>query len=88
MSSATGFTMPSTFETCVKATTRVRGDEGRGGIHVERAVVVRRDVRSTAPVRAASSCHGMRFAWCSIAVVTISSPGRTSPHSRWSTRRG
>ena len=31
--------------------------------------------RSVAPVRKASSCQGIRLAWCSISVTTISSPG-------------
>ena len=34
--------------------------------------------RRTAPVRAASSCQGMRLAWCSISVTTISSPGASA----------
>ena len=31
--------------------------------------------RSSAPVFAASSCHGTRFEWCSSCVVRIASPG-------------
>ena len=31
--------------------------------------------RSVAPVRSHSSCHGTMLEWCSISVMTISSPG-------------
>ena len=31
--------------------------------------------RNSAPVAFASTCHGTRFEWCSISVVTITSPG-------------
>ena len=62
-SSATGFTIPSTFDTWVNATTRVRSP-------MTDAAASRSSVpssctgmsRSVAPVRAASSCHGMRLA--------------------------
>ena len=33
--------------------------------------------RSVAPVRSQSSCHGTMLEWCSISVITISSPGPT-----------
>ncbi|MNW57613.1 hypothetical protein D3C74_354310 [compost metagenome] len=73
---ATGVIAPVTFEACVNATTRVRS------VMTEAASSTRMrpssstpNQRSTAPVRAASSCHGTRFAWCSASVRTISSPG-------------
>ena len=34
--------------------------------------------RKVAPVRRASSCHGIRLAWCSSSVVTMTSPGPTA----------
>ena len=37
--------------------------------------------RSTAPVLSHSSCQGTRFAWCSISVTTISSPGTSTNRS-------
>ena len=51
--------MPSTFETCVKATMRVRSPmtdaaASRSIVPSSRTGMCRR----TAPVRAASSCHG------------------------------
>ncbi len=35
--------------------------------------------RSSAPVLAASSCHGTRLEWCSSSLVRIASPGRRFP---------
>ena len=37
-----------------------------------------RTARSRAPVFAARRCHGIRFAWCSASVTTISSPGSSA----------
>jgi hypothetical protein len=37
--------------------------------------------RSCAPVEVASCCHGTRFAWCSISVTTIESPGTRAKRS-------
>ena len=71
--------MPSTFETWGKARTRVRSPTrdaaaSRSSVPSSFTGMCRR----TAPVRAASSCQGMRLAWCSDSVTTISSPGASA----------
>ena len=69
-------TVPSTFDWWVNATTFVRSLISSSSRQVEPAVVGRPGTSAaTAPVRRHSSCHGTRFAWCSISVTTISSPG-------------
>jgi len=72
--SATGFTVPSTFETWVKASS-----------FTSPVSLARRSSRSsapsgvisttliTAPVRSATSCQGTMLAWCSMRVSRIAS---------------
>ena len=79
MIAASGLTEPSMFEIHVTVTIRVRAlisssrfDRSR------RPSSVAPNHRNVAPVRCASSCHGTMLEWCSISVVTISSPGRIS----------
>ena len=73
--SCNGIIVPRTFDWCVSATTFVLSvitcaifDKSN------RPSGVTSNHESVAPVRAASCCHGMRLAWCSISVTTIPSP--------------
>ena len=43
---------------------------------------VRPNQRSVAPVRSVSSCHGTMLEWCSISVMTTSSPSPTASSPR------
>ncbi len=74
--SATGLTVPSTFDwwtidtIFVRSPTRsFRPERSR------RPSSVTGNQRNVAPVRCASSCHGTMLEWCSISEMTISSPG-------------
>lgn len=77
--SATGLMVPRTFEACEKATILVeevmtcRASSRRAAPSSSTGMK-----RSSAPVRAASSCHGIRLAWCSSSVTTMLSPGPTA----------
>ena len=52
---------------------------------------MRPNQRSVAPVRSVRSCHGTMLEWCSISVMTTSSPGPTlklpSAHAKTLARR-
>ena len=80
--SLTGFTVPSAFDMCAIETILVRGPISRSSSSTIRAP--RSSIgatRSRAPRSSQTICHGTMFEWCSIAVMTISSPaasiGRT-----------
>ena len=74
----TGLTVPSTLDWCVNARTFVRSVSSESRSVRSRVKSSAMGIqRSLAPVRRASSCHGTRFAWCSISVTRISSPSRT-----------
>ncbi len=76
---STGVIAPVTFDTCVNATTRVRSVMTLAASSTRtRPSSSTSNQRRTAPVRAASSCHGTMFAWCSASVTTISSPGASA----------
>ena len=80
--SATGAMLPVTFDTCANATTRVRGPTAAARSSIDHSPRSSTGTqRSVAPVRAASRCHGMRFAWCSASVTSTSSPGRSANRS-------
>ena len=71
-----GSTVPSTFETCVIATSFVRGESSAS--KASRRSTPRSSIgatRSAQPRRSHSSCQGTMFEWCSISESTISSPG-------------
>ena len=77
-SSETGLTVPSTFDWCANATTLVFGVMSSStSDRSSRPSAVTLNHFSVAPVRWHNCCHGTRFAWCSISVMTISSPGPT-----------
>ncbi len=68
--------MPVTFETWANATTfvcSVMRATASSAVQVPSSATGTQ--RSVAPVSAASSCHGTRFAWCSASVTRTSSPG-------------
>ena len=75
----TGFTVPSAFERCVTATSRVRGPiSASSASRSSSPAGVTRTARIVAPRRSAISCQGTRFEWCSISVTSTSSPARTN----------
>ena len=53
-------------------------------VQVDATVIGHPYQRKVAPVRRASSCHGIRLAWCSSSVVTMTSPGPTACSNRLS----
>ena len=61
--------MPSAFDMCVIATSRVRGDSSRSNCveHQLAAIVDRRDAQRARRSARTRSCHGTMFEWCSIA---------------------
>ena len=80
-SSATGATAPVTLEWWLNATTLTRSSSCSESRSMRPSSVTPYQ-RRVAPVRCASSCQGMRLAWCSSSVVTMTSPGPTA----WSNR--
>ena len=69
--------VPSTFETWVSATTRVRPfSSSRSRARSSSPPSVTGRCRRIRPSRRASLIQGTRLAWCSISVTRISSPGR------------
>ena len=81
--------VPRTLEAWVKARTRVRGPMMPAAASRSRAPASSTGMnRRVAPVRAASSCHGIRLAWCSISVTTISSPGARAKRRGFGRRAG
>ena len=83
ISSATGAIAPVTFEWWLNATTFTRSSSSSESRSIRPSSVTPYQ-RSVAPVRRASSCHGIRFAWCSSSVVTMTSPGPTARSKRLS----
>ena len=74
--SATGLTVPSMFETQVSETTLVRSVISSSMFdRSSRPSSVSPNQRSVAPLRSVSSCHGTMLEWCSISVISTSSPG-------------
>ena len=72
-----------TFDTSATATMRVRSlSSAARSSTVHRPCSSTRTARSRAPVLAASRCQGMRLAWCSASVTTISSPGSSAKRAR------
>ena len=81
--SATGLMVPSMLETAVSETTLVRSLISSSMF--DRSSLpssVSPNHRSVAPVRSVSSCHGTMLEWCSISVISTSSPGPTCRSSR------
>ena len=74
-----------TFDCPVTATSLVRSVTSDGSTST-RPSGSDLNQRRVAPVRSASCCHGTRFAWCSISVIRISSPGLSDPVSANATR--
>ena len=73
---ATGLTVPRTLDDVrEREDAGARADDAGRGVQVQGAGVVDRDESHDGAGPAASSCHGIRLAWCSISVTTISSPG-------------
>ena len=86
---ATGFTVPSTFDTAAIETIFVRSLMSRSSSALSRSSrpsSVMSYQRSTAPVRCASNCQGTMFEWCSSTEITISSPGRRPTPRVWAAR--
>ena len=78
--SATGLTVPSMLETQVSETTLVRSlTSSSRSVRSSRPSSVSPNQRSVAPLRSVSSCHGTMLEWCSISVMTTSSPGPMAP---------
>ena len=76
MISRTGLTVPSALDTWATATTRVRSFTRSGNASMSSSPLSWIGAtRSRAPVCRATSCHGTMFEWCSMVVMTISSPG-------------
>ena len=76
--SRTGLIVPSMFETQVSETTLVRSVMSSSMFdRSSRPSSVRPNHRRVAPVRSVSSCHGTMLEWCSISVMSTSSPGPT-----------
>ncbi len=76
--SATGLMVPSMLDTQVSETTLVRSVIRSSMFdRSSRPSSVSPNQRSVAPVRSVSSCHGTMLEWCSISVMTTSSPGPT-----------
>ena len=82
-SSATGATAPVTFEWWLNATTFTRSSSSSESRSMRPSSVTPYHF-NVAPVRRASSCHGIRLAWCSSSVVTMTSPGPTACSNRLS----
>ena len=84
--------VPSMLDTQVSETTLVRSLISSSMLErSSRPSSVRPNHRSVAPVRSVSSCHGTMLEWCSISVMTTSSPGPTrrspSAHAKVLARR-
>ena len=87
--SATGLTVPSTFDTYATEMILVRSlisPSAAAASRSSRPSAVTSNQRSTAPVRSASSCQGTMLEWCSITEMTISSPARRPAPSVWAHR--
>ena len=78
MISWTGLTVPSAFETQATETSRVRSEISAAElVQQQLALVVDRRHHELQPDAARrSSCQGTMLAWCSIVVISTSSPGR------------
>ncbi len=77
--SATGLIVPSTFDTCATPTTFTRpsaSTESSSSSDSSPPSDTDR-YRSRAPVSSHRSCHGTMFEWCSISVMSTSSPAPT-----------
>ena len=73
--SATGLIVPSMFDTQVSETTLVRSVIRSSMFdRSSRPSSVSPNQRSRAPLRSVRSCHGTMLEWCSISVMTTSSP--------------
>src|SRR4051794_6687520 len=73
---ATGLIVPSMFETQVSETTLVRSLISSSMFEVSsRPSSVRPNHRNPARLRSVSSCQGTMLEWCSISVISTSSPG-------------
>ena len=73
--SATGLTVPSMLDTQVSETTLVRSLISSSMFdRSSRPSSVSPNQRSVAPLRSVSSCHGTMLEWCSISVISTSSP--------------
>ena len=82
--SASGFSVPRTFETCATATSfGPRSSSDAYAARSSRPSSVIGTQSMIAPVRSASSCQGTMFEWCSISVSTMRSPAPmlASPHA-------
>jgi hypothetical protein len=76
--SRTGLMVPSTFETCVTATRRVRSEKSAGSASSSSDPSSRiGSTRRRAARSSHSICQGTMFAWCSIVVTITSSPAPT-----------
>ena len=78
---STGAIAPVTLDTWAKATSLVVSSTADRVAGSRRPLSSQSIHRRLAPVRAHSSCHGTRLAWCSARVVTIESPGPTRRRS-------
>ena len=87
--SATGFTVPSTFEMWTTETSFTRPSASSAGSASSASSPSRVTGMKRSSIRRSSarSCHGTRLEWCSISVSTIASPAssRERPHE-WATR--
>ena len=81
VSNVTGAIAPVTLDTWAKATSLVVSSTADKVAGSRRPLSSQSIHRRLAPVRAHSSCHGTRLAWCSARVVTIESPGPTRRRS-------
>ena len=69
---SSGLIVPKTFDWCVNATTLVPSVMTESMVDKsKRPSGVTSNQDRDAPVRAASCCQGIRFAWCSISVTTM-----------------
>ena len=77
--SATGLMVPSTLDWCASATSLVRSViSWSAAARSSLPSGVTPNQRSLAPVRWQSICQGTMLEWCSISVMTISSPGESA----------
>ena len=76
--SRTGLMVPSEFDRCTTETSFVRGPSSRSNSSSCSVPLSSMGAtRSCAPTCSHRSCHGTMFEWCSMWVMTISSPGPT-----------
>jgi hypothetical protein len=72
--SSTGLIVPSAFERWMTASSLVRSEQALELLHPQLPASSIGTTRREAPCRSQSICHGTMLEWCSISVISTSSP--------------